>query len=227
MAEENATKRATANPESGDETARGFNRAIYALDLTGVAVFAASGALAAMTANFDLLGILVLAAVTAIGGGTIRDLLLGRHPIFWIKDTAPLFVIIGAAALTVAWAQLLPVPRQTLLVADAFGLAVFAITGARIAESKGCSPLVVILMGTLTGSGGGVMRDILTAQVPLLLRSDIYASAAIAGIIVYLSLRAIRAANRTAMILGILVVVGTRMAAVAFDLHLPAFSLAR
>lgn len=227
MAGEDATMRAAGNPDPEGDAARGFNRAIYWLDLAGVAVFAASGALAAMLANLDLLGILVLSAVTAIGGGTIRDLLLGRHPIFWIKDTAPLFVIIGAAAFTVAWAQLLPVPRQTLLVADAFGLAIFAITGARIAESKGCSPLVVILMGTLTGSGGGVLRDVLTAQVPLLLRSDIYASAAIAGIVAYLLLRTARASSRTAMVAGLLVVVGTRLAAVAFDLHLPAFGLQR
>lgn len=200
-------------------------RALYALDLGGVAVFAASGALAAMAANMDLLGILVLAAVTAIGGGTLRDLLLGRHPVFWVQDPAPLLVIIGAALLTIAWTQMLPVPRQALLIADALGLALFAITGAQIAENKGCSPLVVILMGTLTGSGGGVVRDVLTAQVPLLLRADIYASAAVAGIAAYLLLRALRAPSQAAMALGFAIVAGTRLAAVAFDLRLPAFSL--
>lgn len=198
---------------------------LYALDLVGVTVFAASGALAAMAANLDLLGILVLAAVTAIGGGTIRDLLLGRHPVFWIQDPSPLFVIVGAAFVTVACAQLLPVPRQALLIADALGLALFAVTGAQVAEDKGCSPLVVILMGTLTGSGGGVVRDVLTAQIPLLLRAEIYATAAIAGIVIYLMLRVVRVPSPIAMILGFVVVATTRLAAVAFDLRLPVLGL--
>ncbi|MBK1881927.1 trimeric intracellular cation channel family protein [Luteolibacter pohnpeiensis] len=198
---------------------------IYALDLIAVAVFAASGTLAAMAANMDPVGIFVLASVTAIGGGTIRDLLLGRHPIFWIKDPAPLFVIIGSAIFTVAWTQLLPVPQHALLTADALGLALFAITGAQIAEVKGCSPLVVILMGTLTGSGGGVIRDVLTARVPLLLRADIYASAAVAGIVVYLVLRAIPKLSQAAMVSGIAVVAITRLLAVAFDLSLPALGM--
>lgn len=198
---------------------------LYILDLIGVAVFAASGTLAAMAANLDPVGIFVLASVTAIGGGTIRDLLLGRHPIFWIKDPAPLFVIIGAAVVTVAWTHLLPFPRQALLIADALGLALFAITGAQIAEEKSCSPLVVILMGTLTGSGGGVIRDVLTAKVPLLLRADIYASAAVAGIAVYLLLRAIPAMSKAAMGIGVAVVASTRLLAVVYDLRLPAFGL--
>lgn len=199
---------------------------LYLFDLMGVAVFATSGALAAMTAGMDILGILVLAAVTAIGGGTLRDLLLGRHPVFWIKDPTSLYVIIGAAILTVTWAQWRPVPRDALLVADALGLALFAITGAQVAEDKGCSPLVVILMGMLTGAGGGIVRDVLTAQVPLIFRTDIYASAAIAGIAAYLLVRALRAPDAWAMAVGIAVVATTRLVAVALGLQLPAFGLA-
>lgn len=198
---------------------------LYVLDLLGVAVFAASGALAAMAAGMDLLGILVLAAVTAIGGGTLRDVLLGRHPVFWIKDPTPLFVIIAAVILTVAWTQMWPVPRNALLVADAIGLATFAIAGAQVAEEKDCPALIVIFMGTLTGAGGGVARDVLTAQVPLIFRTDIYASAAIAGIAAYLLLKAMRAPNHVATLIGIAVVAGTRLWAVAVGLRLPAFSL--
>ena len=198
---------------------------LYVLDLLGVAVFAASGALAAMAAGLDLLGILVLASVTAIGGGTLRDLLLGHHPVFWIRDSSSLLAIIGASCLTVAWVQFLPVPRHALLVADAFGLALFAITGAQVAEERRCQPLVVILMGTLTGTGGGVIRDVLTAKVPLLLRADIYASAAIAGISVYLLLRAARMPGRGAAVTGVMVTVGIRLAAIAFGLRLPALTL--
>ena len=211
--------RATEWLRGGGDTLPGLRVA----DLLGVAVFAASGTLAAMAAGLDLLGILVLASVTAIGGGTLRDVLLGRHPVFWIKDAAPLFVIIGAAGATVAWTQWLPVPANALRIADALGLAVFAITGARVAEERGCSPLVVVLMGTLTGSGGGVLRDMLTATVPLLLRADIYASAAVAGIVAYLLLRAARVRGQAAMLAGMAVVVAVRLLAVAYDLRLPAF----
>jgi uncharacterized membrane protein YeiH len=198
---------------------------LYWLDLFGVAVFAASGALAAMGARLDLLGVLVLASITAIGGGTLRDLLLNRHPVFWIKDARPLIVIILATALTVAWTRWLPVPLHSLLIADALGLAVFAIAGAQVAESAGCRPLVVVLMGTLTGTGGGMLRDVLTAKVPLILREDIYATAAIGGIVVYLVLRRLRVSAGLACAAGLLVAFATRLAAIAWGLHLPVVGL--
>ena len=196
------------------------------LDLFGVAVFAISGALAGIGAQLDLLGIFVLASVTALGGGTIRDLLLSRHPIFWIEDPLPLFTIVGATALTLLWVHFFfPVPTNALLIADAFGLGLFAMSGARIAESKGCRTLVVILMGTLTGAGGGVVRDLLSASVPLILRQDIYASAAIAGVVVYLLMRAAKVPATFALAAGFVTVSGVRLAAIAFDLQLPTFSL--
>lgn len=198
---------------------------LYILDLFGVAVFAASGALAGIATGLDLLGVVVLAAVTAIGGGTIRDVLLGRYPIFWIKDAGPLYTIIVAIAMTLVWAHFLPIPMNALLVADAFGLGVFAISGAQIAEKARLQPMVVVLMGTLTGSGGGVIRDILSAKIPLILRQDIYASAAIVGILVYLLLRAARMPTAGAFVVGFVIVVGTRLAAIAFGLSLPVFSL--
>ena len=132
-----------------------MTRLLYLLDLLGVAVFAASGALAAMASGLDLLGVLVIASVTAVGGGTIRDLLLNRHPIFWMQDSAPIFTILSATVVTVLWSQLLPMPLSVLLVADAMGLALFAMSGARLAREGGCSNLVTVFMGTLTGVGGG------------------------------------------------------------------------
>lgn len=198
---------------------------LYILDLLGVAVFAASGTLAGVAAQFDLLGVVVIASITAVGGGTIRDVLLSRHPIFWIKDSGPIYAILLGTALTLAWTQFRPVPVSALAVADALGLAVFAISGAQVAEKTGCRALVVILMGTLTGAGGGVMRDVLSGKVPLILRSDIYASAAIAGIAVYLLLRAAKAPTAAAFAAGFLVVAGTRLAAIAYDLRLPVLTM--
>jgi uncharacterized membrane protein YeiH len=198
---------------------------LYLLDLFGVAVFAASGTLAGVAARLDLLGVLVIASITAVGGGTIRDVLLGRHPIFWIRDAGPLYTVIASTALTLVWVHFLPVPTDALLVADALGLALFAISGALVAEKAGCRALVIVLMGTLTGAGGGVLRDVLSAKVPLILRQDIYASAAIAGIAVYLALRAAKVPIAVAFAAGFATVAGTRLAAIAFDLRLPVFAL--
>ncbi len=153
----------------------------YYFDLAGVAVFAASGVLAARDRDLDLLGVIVVAVITAIGGGTLRDLLLDRHPIFWVTDAWYLVVIIVSAILTVAYVRVWPPPGATLLVADALGLALFTLSGAQLAEAAQCPPLIVVLMGTMTGVAGGVLRDVITAQVPLILRREIYATAAIAG----------------------------------------------
>ncbi len=124
----------------------------------------------------------MIAAITAIGGGTLRDVLLDRHPIFWIRDPVYLAITAVAALGTVAYVSAYAPPKHALMVADALGLALFAIAGAQIAETAGLSPIIVVLMGTITGVAGGVLRDLLTAQVPLILRADIYATAAIAGI---------------------------------------------
>lgn len=203
-----------------------MTRLLYLLDLAGVAVFAASGALAAMASGMDLLGVLVLASVTAIGGGTIRDLLLNRHPVFWMQDSRPLLVIVLAALATVVWSQLLPIPMHALLVADALGLALFAMSGARLAVDRGCGILVTIFMGTLTGVGGGAVRDVLTAKVPMILRQDIYASAAIAGIGAYLLLRRAGLADRAAFAVGLAGVVVLRLSAVYGGWQLPSFKYA-
>ncbi|HSV70493.1 MAG TPA: trimeric intracellular cation channel family protein [Methylibium sp.] len=194
---------------------------LYVLDLLGVAVFAVSGALAGMIARLDLFGVVVLASITAVGGGTLRDVLLGHYPVFWVKDSGPLLTILAATALTIVWVQYLPVPRNALAVADAFGLALFAISGAQVAERARCGPLVTILMGTLTGAGGGVVRDVLSAKVPLVLRQDIYATAAVAGIALYLLLRALKVPTAGAFVAGVVAVAATRLAAIAYDLQLP------
>src|SRR5438874_8214272 len=146
---------------------------LHTLDLGGVAVFAVSGVLAARNRGLDLLGVVVIAASTAIGGGTLRDLLLNRHPIFWITDARYLIVIIASALLTVGYVWLRPPPENALLVADAFGLALFSLSGAQVAETAQCTPIIVVLMGTMTGVAGGILRDVITAQVPLILRRDI------------------------------------------------------
>jgi len=198
---------------------------LYGLDLLGVAVFAISGALAAGRKGLDLLGVMVIAAITAVGGGTLRDLLLDRHPIFWILDPTYLVVILVAAAATLVYVRLRPPPGRALLVADALGLALFAISGAQVAEAAGLSPIIVILMGTMTGVAGGVLRDVLSAEVPLILQRDIYATAAIAGISLYLILQWAGVPQQAAALIGMAAVAALRMLAIMRGLRLPVFRL--
>lgn len=195
----------------------------YYLDLAGVAVFAASGILATRDRELDLLGVLVVAAITAIGGGTLRDLLLDRHPIFWVVDPRYLTVIMVSAMLTMAYARVREPPNMAFLAADAMGLALFALSGAQLAQAAQCPTLIVILMGTMTGVTGGILRDAITAHVPLVLRREIYATAAIAGIGLYLALIAWGAPQMLAYGAGMITVVVLRLLAIRWELHLPVF----
>lgn len=194
---------------------------LYVFDLMGVAVFAVSGALAASRKGLDLFGVVVIAAITAIGGGTLRDLLLDRHPIFWMVDSTYLTVTCAAALLTVVYVRYRPAPHRALLVADALGLALFAISGARIAEATGLGPVIVILLGTMTGVAGGILRDVLSAQVPLILQRDIYATAAVAGISVYLLLQWLGVPRPVPSAAGMVAVAVLRLLAIQRGLHLP------
>jgi uncharacterized membrane protein YeiH len=202
------------------------SRMLHTLDLIGVGVFAISGALAAGRKHLDLLGVIVLGLVTAIGGGTIRDVFLDRHPLFWLADSAYLVVIIVSALLTVAYVRWRPVPAATLLYADAIGLAMFSISGAQIAERAGMPALSCVALGTITGAAGGVVRDVLSAQIPLVLqRGNLYASAAIAGTSLYFLLTSIGAPRVSASLAGMAVVAAVRLASIVFGLQLPVFAL--
>jgi uncharacterized membrane protein YeiH len=195
-------------------------------DLAGVAVAAASGALAAGRRRLDLLGVAVVATVTAIGGGTLRDVLLGRHPVFWIAEPDYLTVILAAAALTMAYTRFRAPPARALQFADALALGFFTMTGSQIAERAGLSGLLVIVMGTITAVAGGVVRDVLCTEVPLVMRSgSLYASASIAGATAFVWLRVAGVAIPVAASVGIVLVVALRLAAIVFDLRLPVYRL--
>ena len=154
---------------------------LYAFDLFGVFVFAVSGALVAARKQLDWLGALVLAAVTAVGGGTLRDLLLARHPLVWFSDAHYLLTIALAVAATWVWGRQRPVPKRALLVADAAGLSLFTVVGTQVALTQGQGAVIAVLLGITTGAAGGAIRDVLCAEVPLVLRQEIYATAAAAG----------------------------------------------
>ena len=196
------------------------------IEMLGVAVFAVSGALAAGRKSLDLVGVVAIAIVTAVGGGTIRDVLLDRHPIFWIDDPVWLVVIVAAALLTVPYVRVRRPSYRLLEVADALGLALFSIGGARIANEAGLSPLIAVLMGTITGVAGGVVRDVLTNEIPLVMRpGTLYATNAIAGISLYLALEALGVPSPLPSLLGMATVAALRGASIFWNLSLPVFSL--
>jgi uncharacterized membrane protein YeiH len=195
------------------------------LDLAGVAVFAVSGALAAGRKSLDLLGVVVIATVTAIGGGTLRDLLLDR-PVFWLGDPQYLYVITLSALGTVAYARLARPPEHALQLADALGLALFCVSGAQIAESQGYGAAIVIMMATITCVVSGVLRDVLCAEIPMILRrGQLYATAVIAGAAVYVLLRELALPRPWPTLGGMGTVVSLRLASIYLGLTLPVFSL--
>jgi len=199
---------------------------VHLLDLIGAGVFAVSGALAAGRKHLDLLGVIVLGLVTAVGGGTIRDLLLDRHPIFWLVDPAYVVVIVVSALFTVAYVRWRPPPEAALLYVDALGLALFSMTGAQIAERAGLPAVAGIVLGTITGSAGGAVRDVLSAEIPLVLRrGNLYASAAILGTGVYFVLVMSGAPREWATWSGMLIIAALRLASIRWGLQLPVFAL--
>lgn len=199
---------------------------LYALNLLGVAVFAVSGALAAGRKRLDFFGVVVIAVVTAIGGGTVRDLLLDVHPTFWIRDPNYLAVILVSALATILYVRHYRPPERALLVADGLGLAMFGISGAQLAEAAGLPGSIVVLMGVITGVVGGVIRDVLTAEVPLVLRpGHLYATTVIAGTTAYLLLQSVGVPRSAAALMGMFVVAALRFSAIAWGLRLPVFTL--
>lgn len=200
---------------------------VYYLDLIGVAVFAISGALAAGRKELDYVGVFFLATVTAIGGGTVRDVLLNRDAVFWIVDTTYLWVIISASFFTILYVRFFKPPFNLIMYADALGLALFTILGAKVAEAHNASDLIVIVMAILTGTAGGVIRDVLTGEIPHLFRSTepLYSVAALAGAVTYVLMQKLGLVIEHASYLGIAVVAVFRFAAIYWNLNMPMFTL--
>ena len=195
-------------------------RLLMAMDYFGVAVFAFSGGLVAARKEMDLLGFLVLGTVTGVGGGTLRDLLLGLTPVFWITRPGYL-AICGAAALTAFVLAPRFAPRRALLWSDAMGLGAFSVLGTQVALSVGVHSAIAILMGMVTASFGGLVRDVLSGEVPLILRREIYASAALVGSVIYVLLDRLQMGTAAAALAAAAVTVTVRAVAFHKGLGLP------
>jgi uncharacterized membrane protein YeiH len=194
---------------------------IHVLDLAGTAVFAITGALAAGRKRMDVFGVVVLGVVTALGGGTVRDLLLGSHPVFWVSHTDYLVVAAIAAIGTILFAGWFMPPTRGLVYADAIGLAVFTVVGFEKARLTGCTYGAGFVMGMTTAVVGGMIRDLLSGETPLILRREIYATASLCGAGLLAVLSSLRLSSQGSLSAALLVTLVIRLAALHWNLSLP------
>lgn len=193
----------------------------YVADLLGVAVFAVSGTLLAFRKHMDGFGVVVLASLTAIGGGTTRDLILDV-PVFWLHDPTYFIVILSAALVTIIWLRYKThIPVNRLLFADALGIAFFTVLGAERALNAGVSSFTAIILGTMTAVFGGMLRDIVARDVPMVLKSELYATTCIAGACAFVLLYPY--SQTLAMIVALILTFSLRMSALRFGWSLPVF----
>ncbi len=192
-------------------------------DLLGIAVFAISGTLAAWRKQMDGFGVIVLATVTAIGGGTLRDLILDS-PVIWLSNNSYFLAIFIAAGLTILLVRnRVLIPTNTLQIADAIGLAFFVIMGTQKALDHGTSGFVAIMMGTMSGVCGGMIRDVLCREIPMVFRGELYAMTCIFGGLVYVQLLGFGVAQMPAMLAGMIALLTLRLAAIRWHLTIPVF----
>jgi uncharacterized membrane protein YeiH len=191
------------------------------LDLIGTFAFAISGAIAGIRHRLDLFGVLVLSFAAATFGGVIRDVVIGAHPPASIEDWRYVAVSVLAGLTTFYWYSKVTRLRQALLLFDAIGLGLFVVTGAGKALAYQLGPVPAVLLGILTGIGGGVVRDVLVSQVPMVFRREIYATAALVGASLVVAGHALQLPAQPVAIVGAVVCFGIRMLALHRDWHFP------
>lgn len=198
---------------------------LYLLDMVGVVACAIAGTLLAQHKGFDIAGCILVSMVNAIGGGTLRDLALDRHPLFWMTDLNYLMVITVTSLILQIFFHLYHKIDNALKLFDAIGLAAFSVIGFKVAINQDMSPIIAIMMGVWTAIIGGMLRDIICNEIPMVLQREIYISASIAGSVTYLLFDrlGVDAGLNEFIMLGVIFAV--RMLALRFDWHLPSIRL--
>lgn len=191
------------------------------IDILGTLAFAISGTSEAMRKQLDIFGILIIAFVTSIGGGTLRDVLIGKLPVAWLQNDTTITVILAGALSTLLFGTWIRRLNYTLFLFDALGLGLCTLTGIQKGMELGFSPGICIALGTMTGCFGGVIRDTLLNEIPLIFRKEIYASVCIAGGLLYFLLRHVQMEDTTAQVLCIMMIVVLRIVVVRYKLSLP------
>lgn len=200
---------------------------LYSLDMIGVIACAIAGTLLAQHKGFDIWGCILVSMANAIGGGTFRDMALDRHPLFWMTDLSYVIVITLTSLILQIFFHLYHKIDRALKLFDAIGLAAFSVIGFKVALGQGMSPLIAVMMGVWTAIIGGMIRDIICNEIPLVLQREIYITASIFGACLYLLLHELgvaSSASELAMLVSIFII---RMLAVQFDWHLPSIRLVK
>ncbi len=193
------------------------------LNYTGVAVFAATGALAASRRQLDFIAFLFLAAATGIGGGTLRDAILGNTPVFWVQDHVYLLICAGVGALVFFTAHRLESRYKVLLWLDAIGMAVFSVKGAEIGLLATGSSVIAVVTGILTATFGGVLRDILSGEESVLMRREIYLTGALFGALAWVVCFHAGLNQVAGSVIGFIVALGIRGGALFYGWNLPTY----
>jgi uncharacterized membrane protein YeiH len=200
-----------------------LSTAITILDWFGVIVFTISGALVASRKRMDLAGFALLGTVTGIGGGTLRDVFLGLAPVFWVREPAYLVTCVLVSCLVFFTANFPESRYRALLWLDAIGLASFAVTGGATALRAGAGPIAAVAMGLITATFGGILRDVLGGESPIILRREIYVSAAFVAVSTYVCMSALGISHDVALVSGFTVGLLLRGAALYWDWSLPRY----
>jgi uncharacterized membrane protein YeiH len=193
------------------------------LDLLGTASFAISGALFAINKRMDGFGIFIIAFVTAVGGGTLRDVLIGSYPVTWMSDLSYSYTIFISALAAIILRKKIGYLSRSLFLFDAIGLGIFTIVGTEIGLQNGLHPIICVSLGMITATFGGVIRDTLSNEIPLIFQREIYATACIIGAVTYILLGYLNVNQDLNHILTTLLVILVRLVSVRFKLHLPTF----
>lgn len=191
------------------------------IDILGTIAFAISGVLVAMDKKLDLFGVFIIAFVTAVGGGTLRDMLIGNTPVLWMSESIYTFTILGAVIFAILFRERLRYLRKSLFFFDTIGIGLYTMVGIDKGLQADLIPIMCIALGTITASFGGVIRDILCNEIPVIFRKEIYATACILGGGSYFLIRKLPIMEEYAFVASILVVIGIRLLAVRFKIALP------
>ncbi|WP_228852099.1 trimeric intracellular cation channel family protein [Aegicerativicinus sediminis] len=191
------------------------------IDILGTIAFAISGVLVAMNKRMDLFGVVIIAFVTAVGGGTLRDLLIGQTPVAWMTDITYTYVILAAAVFAIVFQNKLNYLRTSLFLFDTIGIGLYTLVGLEKGLSAGLHPIICIFLGTMTASFGGVIRDILCNEIPVIFRKEIYATACILGGASYFILKQLPIDGNWVFIMAGSIVITIRLLAVKFKISLP------
>ena len=193
----------------------------FAIDILGTIAFAISGVLVAMEKKLDLFGVLIIAFVTAVGGGTLRDMLIGNTPVVWMRESVYIFTILGTVFFAILFVNQLKYLRKTLFLFDTIGIGLFTMVGIEKGLSAELMPIMCIILGTITASFGGVIRDILCNEIPVIFHKEIYATACILGGIGYFLLIQFPFDGAYAYSAAIIIIIVIRLLAVKFKITLP------